>query len=78
MGKNSFGAQGSLRVGDHEYTINRLSALAGEYDIEHLPYSLKVLLENLLRNEDGVNVGAETIRTLANVAKTGVGETEIA
>src|SRR5271154_1441096 len=78
MGVNSFGAQGSLRVGNRDYAINRLSALAGDHDIAHLPYSLKVLLENLLRNEDGVNVDATAIAKLAGFATNGVGETEIA
>src|ERR1700722_292763 len=78
MGVNTFGAEGPLRVGDREYTINRLSALAGDHDIERLPYSLKVLLENLLRNEDGVNVDATTVARLADFATAGGGDTEIA
>jgi aconitate hydratase len=78
MGLNTFGAAGTLRVGDREYAINRLSALAGDHDVARLPYSLKILLENLLRNEDGVNVDANTVRTLADFATAGVGETEIA
>ena len=78
MGQNSFGAQGTLKVGDRDYTVHRLSALASEFDIEHLPYSLKVLLENLLRNEDGINVLPADIQSLANFARAGVGEREIA
>jgi aconitate hydratase len=77
MGLNSFGAESTLQVGDRNYTINRLDALAGR-DIEHLPYSLKVLLENLLRNEDGVNVLPDAIEMLANFTKSGPGEGEIA
>ena len=74
MGVNTFGAQGSLRVGDREYAINRLSALAGDHDIEHLPYSLKILLENLLRNEDGVNVdAADRCQTPADLRDQGCG-----
>jgi len=54
MSTNSFGSRGSLRVGDRSYTIYRLRALerAG-VDLAHLPYSLRVLLESLLRLEDG-------------------------
>jgi aconitate hydratase len=78
MALNTFGSQGSLTVGDRSYAIHRLSALSGSHDIEHLPYSLKVLLENLLRNEDGVNVTDASIRTLANFTAGGAGDTEIA
>ena len=67
MGQNSFGAEGRLAVGGRDYTIHRLSALPANHDIEHLPFSLKVLLENLLRNEDGVNVTAGDIESLAEL-----------
>ncbi|MGI8815825.1 MAG: aconitate hydratase [Pseudonocardia sp.] len=59
---DSFGARGTLTSGDSEYEIFRLSAVDGA---ARLPYSLKVLLENLLRTEDGANVTAEHIRALA-------------
>ncbi len=59
---DSFGARGDLRVGDSTYTIHRLSSVPGA---QRLPFSLKVLLENLLRTEDGANVTAEHIRALA-------------
>ena len=50
----AFGAKGSLEVGDESYEIYRLSSVSGEgSDVASLPYSLKVLLENLLRTEDG-------------------------
>src|SRR5687768_3818976 len=68
MSHNSFGAQGSLEVGGRSYEIFRLSALAaagGGFDVSRLPFSLKVLLENLLRNEDGVSVRAGEIEALA-------------
>jgi aconitate hydratase len=61
-GPDSFGARGTLTVGDAEHEIFRLSAVEGA---RQLPYSLKVLLENLLRTEDGANVTAEHIRALA-------------
>jgi aconitate hydratase len=58
---DSFGAKGILKVGDTSYDVFRLSAVGGT---ERLPFSLKVLLENLLRNEDGANITAEQIRAL--------------
>jgi aconitate hydratase len=65
MSRNSFGAKGSLDVGGRSYEIFRLSALADRFDVARLPYSLKILLENLLRNEDDVSVGASEIEALA-------------
>lgn len=62
MSVNSFNARSQLQVGQKKYEIYRLSALAG---VERLPYSLKILLENLLRNEDGANIRAEHIKALA-------------
>ena len=64
MSQNSFGAEGELRVGGDGYRIHRLGALGTER-VRRLPYSLKILLENLLRHEDGVNVTAEDISALA-------------
>lgn len=61
--KNSFDAKRSLKVGDKEYTYFALDAVKG---MEKLPYSLKVLGENLLRTEDGKNVTTEHIEALAN------------
>ncbi|MFZ2014068.1 MAG: aconitate hydratase AcnA [Nocardioides sp.] len=64
--QDSFGAKGALEVGDRSYEIYRLSAVTGDgVDIESLPYSLKVLLENLLRTEDGADITADDIRALA-------------
>ncbi|MSY53953.1 MAG: aconitate hydratase AcnA, partial [Actinobacteria bacterium] len=60
---NSFKAQAELTVGGEKFTIFRLDAVAGS---ERLPFTHKVLLENLLRTEDGANVTADQIRTLAN------------
>ena len=62
MTANSFGARGSLRAGDSGYQIFRLDAVDGSAS---LPFSLKILLENLLRTEDGVNVTADHVRALA-------------
>ncbi len=65
MSENSFDARDTLRVGEREYTIYRLDALQARYDVARLPFSLKVLLENLLRNEDGVAVRAQDVEALA-------------
>jgi aconitate hydratase len=59
---DSFGARSTLRVGEREYIIYRLAA-AG--DVSRLPYSLRILLENLLRTEDGVTVTRDDIEALA-------------
>ena len=60
---DSFGAKGTLEVGENSYEIFRLSAVPGT---EKLPYSLKVLAENLLRTEDGANITADHIRAIAS------------
>ncbi|MDX6322446.1 MAG: aconitate hydratase [Propionibacteriaceae bacterium] len=59
---NSFDARATLAVNDESYEIFRLDAVEGA---DALPYSLKVLLENLLRTEDGANITADDIRGLA-------------
>jgi aconitate hydratase len=63
MSVNSFGARSTLQVGADSYQIFRLDAVEGS---DKLPYSLKILLENLLRTEDGVNIAADHIRALAS------------
>jgi len=63
---NSFGSQAQLTVGETTYTIHRLSAVEARFpQAQRLPFSLRVLLENLLRTEDGVAVRAEAIEALA-------------
>jgi aconitate hydratase len=62
---DSFGARADLEVGGKTHEIFRLDALQQKYDVARLPYSLKVLLENLLRNEDGEFVTAEQIEKIA-------------
>ena len=62
---NSFGARATLTVGERSYEIFRLDALQAKYDIARLPFSLKVLLENLLRNEDGESIRAQDVEALA-------------
>ncbi|MBX5446933.1 MAG: aconitate hydratase [Acidothermus cellulolyticus] len=71
---NSFGSRSTLAVGDARYTIYRLDAVPS---VHRLPFSLKVLLENLLRTEDGVNVTADHIRALANWDPNKEPDTEI-
>ncbi|MFI5633615.1 aconitate hydratase AcnA [Streptomyces sp. NPDC051664] len=61
MSANSFDARSTLRVGDESYEFFRLDKVEGS---ARLPYSLKVLLENLLRTEDGANITADHIRAL--------------
>jgi aconitate hydratase len=62
-----FGSQASLRVGDRNYTIFRLDAVARKHPrVARLPFSLKILLENLLRCQDGLTVRPEDIEALAN------------
>ncbi|MGD8380272.1 MAG: aconitate hydratase AcnA, partial [Gammaproteobacteria bacterium] len=62
--KDSFKARAELKVGDRTYQIFRLKALQDEFNVSRLPYSLKILLENLLRHEDGENVTADDIRAM--------------
>ncbi|MBP6018553.1 MAG: aconitate hydratase [Burkholderiaceae bacterium] len=63
---NSFKARSVLNVGDKAYEIYRLDAVAGAgADVARLPYSLKILLENLLRTENGIDITADDIRALA-------------
>jgi aconitate hydratase len=62
---NSFGARSALEVGGNDYEIFRLDAVK-EGHVDRLPYSLKILLENLLRHEDGRDVSRDDILALAN------------
>jgi aconitate hydratase len=63
---NSFGSQGSLQVADQTYTIYQLASVEKSFpESARLPYSLKILLENLLRREDGKTVRREDIEALA-------------
>lgn len=71
---DTFGAKGSLEVGTTSYEIFRLSAVPG---MEKLPYSLKVLAENLLRTEDGANITAEHIQAIAQWDPSAQPNTEI-
>jgi len=74
MTANSFGSRAVLDVAGRQYEIYRLDAAEGS---DRLPYSLKILLENLLRNEDGVNITADHVRALANWDPSKEPDTEI-
>jgi aconitate hydratase len=71
---NSFGARDTLAVGENSYEFYRIDAVEGS---STLPYSLKVLLENLLRTEDGANITADHIRALGSWDETAEPDTEI-
>src|SRR4051812_33843523 len=73
---DSFGARGTLDVGGRTYTIARLGALGDR--VQRLPFSLRILLENLLRHEDGVTVTAADIEALASWDPTAEPVDEIA
>ncbi len=79
MSSNSFGARASLKVGNKEYELYRIDALDKQgISTKHLPFSLRILLENLLRTEDGRNVTKDEIRALAAWNKNSKPEKEIA
>ena len=79
MSVNSFNSRSTLKVGNKEYEIYRLDALDKQgISTTHLPFSLRILLENLLRTEDGRNVKKEDIRALAAWNKNSRPEKEIA
>ncbi len=71
---DTFRARGTLQVGENSYEIFRLGAVEG---LRRLPYSLKVLAENLLRTEDGANVTADHVRALAGWRPDAEPDTEI-
>jgi aconitate hydratase len=71
---NSFGAKSTLSVGGTDYEIFRIDSVPG---YEKLPFSLKILLENLLRTEDGANVTAEQIKALGGWVPSAEPDTEI-
>ena len=75
---DSFGARDTLEVGGRAHEIFRLAALREHFDVARLPFSLKVLLENLLRAEDGQSVTREDIEALAGWNPAGPAKIEIA
>src|SRR2546427_10027288 len=79
MSANSLGSRATLKVGGRSYEIFRLDALERRgLSIARLPYSLKILLENLLRREDGRVVRAEDIEKLARWVPLKLPDEEIA
>ncbi len=79
MSLNSFGSRSTLKVGNKEFEIYRLDALDKQgISTKHLPFSLRILLENLLRTEDGRNVTKNEVRALASWNKSSKPEKEIA
>ena len=74
MSANSFDAQAELTVGDASYEIFRLDALQAKFDVARLPFSLKILLENLLRNEDGESIRAAGHRGAGQLERQGRAE----
>jgi aconitate hydratase len=65
MSANSFGSKSTFEVGGRAYDVFRIDALQSSHDVARLPFSLKILLENLLRNEDGESIRAGDIEALA-------------
>jgi len=78
MSDSSFEARATLAVGNREYEIFRIDALQARFDVARLPFSLKILLENLLRNEDGDAIRAADIEALASWNATEEPSKEIA
>src|SRR5687767_372058 len=75
---DSFGSRSTLQVGDQSYEIFRLDALQAGYDVARLPYSIKILLENLLRNEDGQAITREDVESVARWVASDAPSQEIA
>ena len=76
--QDSFGAKSTLDVDGKSYEIFRLDKVVGDgLDVDSLPFSLKVLLENLLRTEDGADITADDIRALAGWDETAEPDKEI-
>src|SRR5215213_6318335 len=78
MADNSFDARSELQVGDRSFEIHRLEVLQSTFDVARLPFSLKVLLENVLRNEDGTAVRREDVEAIATWDHTAEPSKEIA
>src|ERR1700689_1225381 len=79
MSSNSFGARATFKVGKKEYELYRIDALDKQgISTRHLPFCLRILLENLLRTEDGRNVTQQEIRALAAWNKNSKPDKEIA
>jgi aconitate hydratase len=77
MSSDSFGARSTLAVSGRDYEVFRLDALQERFDVARLPYSIKVLLENVLRLEDGVSVSAADVEAIAGWDATAEPSVEI-
>ncbi|MGO4505159.1 MULTISPECIES: aconitate hydratase AcnA [unclassified Dyella] len=75
---DSFATRDTLTVNGSQYNFASLAKLGQRFDLKTLPYSLKILLENLLRHEDGVNVTSKEIEAIANWDAKAEPDTEIA
>ncbi|TCV97261.1 aconitase [Luteibacter rhizovicinus] len=75
--KDSFSVRDSIEVNGKRHTIASLAKFGERFDLKRLPYSMKILLENLLRHEDGVNVTAKEIEAVANWNAKAEPDTEI-
>ena len=75
---HSFSTESTLSVNGKEYRYYSLPKLGEQYDISRLPFSLKILLENLLRHEDGENITKDDIEALANWDAKATPQQEIA
>ena len=75
---DSFSTRSTLEVGGKRYQIASLAKLGERFNLARLPYSMKILLENLLRHEDGISVTAKEIEAVANWDATKEPDTEIA
>src|SRR5262245_52180343 len=74
---DSFGARSTLSVGGREVEVFRLDALQARFDVARLPYTLRVLLENVLRHEDGITVTARDVEAVASWNATAAPANEI-
>ncbi len=75
---DSFSTRASIEVNGKSYQIRSLAKLGERFNLKRLPYSMKILLENLLRHENGIDVNAKEIEAVANWNATVESETEIA
>ncbi|HEY8587885.1 MAG TPA: aconitate hydratase AcnA [Rhodanobacter sp.] len=76
--KDTFSVRDTLEVGGKSYAFASLTKLGKRFDLKRLPYSMKILLENLLRHEDGVDVTAKEIEAVATWDASKEPDTEIA
>ena len=74
---DTFGARSALSVGDASHEIFRLDALQSRYDVARLPYTLRILLENVLRREDGDTVRAADVEAIARWDATAEPSSEV-